>query len=319
MAQPFQDIEFLVCDDCGTDNSMDIVREYQQAHPRGKDIHILRQPRNMGIGAGRNRIIEEARGRYLYFMDSDDEIAPETIELLYENAQKHQAQLVYGSYERIEEFGEEVKRVARCYPPMVFTDDDAFAAYVYQHYNRIEAMIWNILIDIDVYRKNGIRHKLVNYWEDFTFTMDLPTYVSRVVLLPDVTYYYHCRKDSLSNFQKRDYIAKEEILATIHAMDEIKDSSDRLRGKSYFPLRMLKVMMTDFYIVCTILRNKDVTEPAFSKQEIREVMRSPLSLREILQFPQAKWINLMLYCLWKLPPALSVMLMKLFAKARNLI
>ena len=57
LAQTFPSIEFLVLDDCGTDSSMDIVREYQQNHPRGKNIRIVRQPQNGGIGKARNRIV----------------------------------------------------------------------------------------------------------------------------------------------------------------------------------------------------------------------------------------------------------------------
>ena len=38
LAQTFPNIEFLVLDDCGQDGSMNIVREYQKTHPRGKDI-----------------------------------------------------------------------------------------------------------------------------------------------------------------------------------------------------------------------------------------------------------------------------------------
>ena len=113
LAQTFRNIEFLVLDDCGTDSSMDIVREYQNTHFRGKDIHIVHQPQNMGIGAGRNRIVDEAQGKYLYFLDADDIIEPNTIELLYDSARKFDAELVYGSYERIEEYGEEVKRVKK--------------------------------------------------------------------------------------------------------------------------------------------------------------------------------------------------------------
>lgn len=320
LAQTFASIEFIIIDDCGTDSSIAIVQDYQKTHPRGKDIRIVRQPHNMGIGAGRNLIVDQAQGRYVYFMDADDEILPETIALLYDKAQQHKAQLVYASYERIEEYGEEVKRVEKKYPAMQFAADDEFATYAYQKYEVMAAMIWNILIDIDVYRKNCLRHKLVNYWEDFSFTMDLPTYVSRVVLLPDITYHYYCRNGSLSHFQKRDHIAKQEIETTIQVVAEIKEVSDRLREKSYFPQRMIKVMMTDFYIVCTILHDGSIIQPAFSKKEIREVMRSPLTLKEILSFPpKARWISLMLYSFWKLPPTLSVILMRLFARARKLI
>jgi glycosyltransferase involved in cell wall biosynthesis len=49
LAQTFDSIEFLVLDDCGTDSSLDIVREYQRTHPRGKDIRVLYNKRNLII------------------------------------------------------------------------------------------------------------------------------------------------------------------------------------------------------------------------------------------------------------------------------
>ena len=101
LSQTFESIEFLICDDCGTDSSIDIVREYQQTHPRGKDIRIVRQPQNMGLGNGRNRMIAESCGRYIYFMDSDDILAPDAIQLLMEQAIKYDADIVYGSMEKI--------------------------------------------------------------------------------------------------------------------------------------------------------------------------------------------------------------------------
>lgn len=72
LAQTFSSIEILICDDCATDGSVDIIRSYQQTHPRGRDIRILHHSRNMGVGPSRNRLIQEARGHYLFFMDADD-------------------------------------------------------------------------------------------------------------------------------------------------------------------------------------------------------------------------------------------------------
>ena len=318
LAQTFQNIEFLICDDCGTDRSIDIVREYQQTHPRGKDIRIVRQPQNMGIGAGRNRLVDEAQGRYIYFMDADDTIASDTIEILYQAAQQYQAQLVYGSYERIVDIDEETRRKPFQYPAMQFAEEDAFANYVYRKYDGIQAMIWNVLIDINVYRENHLRHQFVNYWEDFTFTMDLPTYVTRVVLLPDVTYSYYCHNGSLSHFQQRDHISKEEIQKTIDAVSRIKANSDRIRHKSYFPRRMYKVMMTDFYIIDTILKQTAVISPSFGNSEIKDIMHSPLTCTEILRFRQARMANMLLFLLGKLPASLMIALVKLLVRIKTL-
>jgi cellulose synthase/poly-beta-1,6-N-acetylglucosamine synthase-like glycosyltransferase len=62
------DFEILVVDDLGPDNSMDIVRELQNSHPRGNNIRILTQPKNMGCWAARNRILEEAQENTCYYL-----------------------------------------------------------------------------------------------------------------------------------------------------------------------------------------------------------------------------------------------------------
>ena len=75
LAQTYPSIEFLLVDDASSDLSVDIVRRFQMNHPRGADIRILSNPKNLGVSSSRNRIIDEAQGDYLYFMDADDLIA----------------------------------------------------------------------------------------------------------------------------------------------------------------------------------------------------------------------------------------------------
>ena len=181
LAQTFQSIEYLICDDCGNDSSIDIVKEYQQNHSRGKDIRIVRQPHNMGIGAARNRMIDESHGRFFYSLDADDIISPDAIELLYNAAIKYSAELVYGSYERLYENEDKRRTVQYPYPFRVFTEPDEYATYAY--HVGVQGMNWNYLISLDIIRNNHLRVTPVGhgYGEDFTFTVDLPTYVTRVV------------------------------------------------------------------------------------------------------------------------------------------
>lgn len=319
LAQTFQNIEFLVLDDCGTDSSMDIVREYQQNHPRGKDIRIVRQPQNGGLGRARNRIIEEACGKYLYHLDADDSIAPDAIELLYQQAIRYDADMVYGSYQRIEQFDDETKKTDACYAPMVFLKENEFADRVYSEYGFLQANTWNFLIKRDIYLKNNIRHKAVNYWEDFSTTIDLPTYVTRVVMLPDVTYFYYCRYGSLSNFKKREHIDKEEILKTLGVMDEVKQNSDRVKSKPYFHKWLYKVMMTHLYMVCAILKERKITTPPFTNREIRDVMRSPLSLMEVMSLNGWRVKNLALYSLGVFPSSISIWMMGIFGNIKKFV
>lgn len=319
LSQTFGSIEFLILDDCGTDKSMDVVREYQQTHPRGKDIHIISQPHNGGLGRARNRIIDMAQGKYLYHLDADDAIAPNSIQLLYDNAMKYDADIVYGSYERIEEFDGKITRKECHYPKLFFMNEYEFADYVYSNYGFLQANTWNFLIRTDIYRKNNIRHKAVNYWEDFSVTIDLPTYITKAVLLPDITYFYYCRYGSLSNFSKRDYIDKSEIVKTIDAMEQVKRSSDRVKPMPYFHKRMYKVMMTHFYMACAILKDKKVIHPSFTNREIRDLMHSPLSMFETLTLKGWRFKNMALFMLGVLPPCVSVLLITWLGKGKHLI
>lgn len=320
LEQTFPNIEFLICDDIGYDQSIDIVREYQHSHPRGKDIRIVHQPRNMGIGNARNRLIDEARGRYLYFMDADDTISPYTIELMARAAKESDAEFVYASYERIEVSDSgKTKSTSYCYPFLKLLDEDEFANFAYLKYDNIQAPVWNILMLVEVLRKNEIRFQPVNYWEDFAVSIDFPTYVTRVVLLPDVTYQYYCRSGSLSHFQKRTVIRKEEIQQTVDLINRLKWSTERIKNESYLPLRTYKVMLTEFYIACTILHEEKKIHPAYTKEELRDIMRSPLGVSEVMRFKQALIPNLFLYLLGILPPSLSVLLMRIVGKRKGLI
>lgn len=317
LTQTFRSIEFLVLDDCGTDKSIDIVYEYQQTHPRGSDIRIVRQPQNMGIGNARNRIIDEAQGHYLFFLDADDTISSNAIQLLYDAAQSCNAQVVYGSHKRIELLEEKEKEALYKYSGMKFSKKDEFASWVYRCYDGIQATSWNILMDLDLLRSCNLRFEPVSYWEDFVFTINLPVYITRAVLLPDITYFYYCRIGSLSNFQKRSHIAKEEIQQTIDAMNLVKGFCCQVKQKPYFHKWLYKVMKTHFYICQTILRNKGIVSPPFTDKEISDVMHSPLNFREILGLRDWRFKNMLLFLIGLLQPSISVWLMSTIGKLKK--
>ena len=319
LAQTFESIEFLVLDDCGTDSSMNIVREYQQQHPRGKDIRIVRQPQNMGIGLGRNRIIDEAQGRYLFFLDADDILPQDAIYVLYKAMMQHHAQIVFGSHEHITDYGEDAQTEMVLYTPMSFDNNEDFCHYAYDKYGNISANVWKYLIDISVYRDNHLRFENINFWEDFALTIDLPTYIDRAVFLSDVTYRYFSRYGTLSNNQERSRIEKDEIVKIAEVIGKLKAQGERIKGKSYYLKRCYKVMMTEFYMVCNILKHRNIIVPSFTARELRDMMRSPLSLSEVMGFSKLNLSNMLFYILGILPSRLSVIVMWGMAKMKHLV
>lgn len=69
LKQTFTDFEFIVIDDCSTDNSWEIIEEYAK---KDKRIVAMKNEKNMHIVYTRNRLLKEARWEYIAFLDSDD-------------------------------------------------------------------------------------------------------------------------------------------------------------------------------------------------------------------------------------------------------
>lgn len=319
LSQSYPYIDILVIDDASDDGSAEIVSQIQVKHPRGKYIRLIQHTQNEGIGETRNHLIAEAKTKYFFFLDADDIITENAIQLLHDAAESNKADLVYGSHEQIDMSTEEHAVSSMIYKHHEFLKPDEYPTFVYRKYEGIQATIWNVLINLEWFRSTGLCFLPINYWEDFALTMDLATYTSKVVLLSDVTYYYYRHTGSLSNAKDLTGFRKDLIKNNISAIDHVKRNSDRIKCKAYFPGRMVKVMMTDFYIVCNILKNKDKIQPSFSKRELRDIMKSPLNFWETISLKNRKFENLFLYMLGVLPPSLSVGIITILGKHKGLI
>lgn len=95
MAQTMDEVEIILVDDHGTDRSMELARAYVEHHNSCKQFRFLETPHNMGPGPARSVGIEEARGEYIGFVDSDDVVVSDFCERLYTVAKDHDADLAY--------------------------------------------------------------------------------------------------------------------------------------------------------------------------------------------------------------------------------
>ena len=87
--QTWKDLEIILVDDCTPDDSMDIARSVLETSSRSNMVTILKHEKNRGLSAARNTGIRQAKGDYLYFLDSDDYLPVNSIELLADAAIRH--------------------------------------------------------------------------------------------------------------------------------------------------------------------------------------------------------------------------------------
>ena len=86
--QSYKNIEIIVLDDASTDATLYLLKQYE-----GR-IQIIENDTNQGQGARRNQGVKLATGKYIYFVDSDDWIEPETIKEAVDQLEKTGADLV---------------------------------------------------------------------------------------------------------------------------------------------------------------------------------------------------------------------------------
>lgn len=94
LEQDFQDFELIAVDDGSTDGSGDLCDRMAAKDQRIRVIH----QKNGGVTAARRRGVEEARGRYIMFVDADDMLLPHAMRVLHAAIEKTQADEVVGCY-----------------------------------------------------------------------------------------------------------------------------------------------------------------------------------------------------------------------------
>ena len=312
--QTYQNIEILAVDDCGTDGSMEIVRQMQAQEANGSKLQIITQPRNGGSGEARNAVIAQARGKYLYFLDSDDYIEPGTIELLVREAEAHDTDAVFASLRKVVYGTTDEIPTLQYTDYMVIKGKDEFAKYLCQDLRwHVAITACNVLFTTDFLRRNDIKF-LASKDEDALFLSDFYSDIESAVILPDVTYNYVMRPGSKMGVNARTTIPVDEIRGRFLTDAIMTERCARLRGRSFYDAHCSRVVKHKFRAVCVALRHRRrFTEP-LTNREIMAEMVHPATFREILAFRRYRLFNLFFYIVSKLPSGLSLGLLYVIGK-----
>ncbi len=105
--QTRQDFKLMIVNDCSTDSSVELVEDYFKNNPR--QYELINLPVNGGLCAGRRYVEENAKTKYLLFVDADDRPLPQYVEKLYDTICSDPSFMAVGCYlEYINIYGERV-------------------------------------------------------------------------------------------------------------------------------------------------------------------------------------------------------------------
>lgn len=109
LAQTIADYEVICVDDCSTDDSMHILKHYEEKYPQ--KVRVFQTPENLKQGGARNLGMKQAKGEWIGFFDSDDFAAEDMYEKLLAKAQATHADVVGCQYQITHE---QSKKPGRC-------------------------------------------------------------------------------------------------------------------------------------------------------------------------------------------------------------
>jgi glycosyltransferase involved in cell wall biosynthesis len=102
LSQTYQNWEMIIVDDASPDNSNDIIEDYCKKDSR---IKLIKLEKNSGPAVARNRAIQEAKGRYISFLDADDLWVPKKLEEQLKFMTNNNLAFTFSSYDIVDESG----------------------------------------------------------------------------------------------------------------------------------------------------------------------------------------------------------------------
>lgn len=209
--QTYADIEIILVDDGSTDGSRVICDKWAEKDSRIKVIHKA----NEGAGLARNTGLDASTGEYVFFIDSDDYIHPDTVKTCVSTARKDGSQLVLYARADIDKNG-------NISPKPILTEK-----YLYRNSEVIEELLKSLythskgfglgvcgkMFKSETIRKSGVKFYSERevFSEDALFLTEFFAFVSSASIVPEHFYLCVQHDDSLSKKLNREYQAFNDV------------------------------------------------------------------------------------------------------------
>ena len=254
--QTYKDLEILIINDGSTDNTLNICNSYNDSR-----IRIISE-KNKGLSLSRNTGIDNAKGEYLYFVDSDDYIEKDTIEYLYDLCIKYNSKISCCRELDIHNYDFNFKNEKEKID--ILSSKDYLIKILFNE-NR-SGTIWNKLIKKDVFDNLRFEDRIIN---DVALVYKLPLKVDKIVYSNQIKYYYLIRSDSIMGKHSH-----------LRAIDQYDASIDRYNNidKVYPNMIENKIGML-LSIVILFNHNTPETDDYINKKECKKLFNKLFRLR----------------------------------------
>ncbi|WP_372518630.1 glycosyltransferase family 2 protein [Candidatus Ruminimicrobiellum ovillum] len=244
--QTFRDIEIIVVNDASTDNSLSVIKEYQQKDNR---IVLINVTDNCGLSNSRNLGIKKAKSPYITFVDSDDWIRKDYIEFLFNNIEKFKCDAFSGSYYVYNNKTSQYE--TRKYSFLTTKHKNNKNLIVLPSIN---CSPWCKIYNKDFLLKNNLFFRLRRR-EDSLFLYDLVIHKARIIYVNEPIYFYRVnRKNSLTS---SNYFILHDV---IFLLKEIRKTlyKENLFGDYFRVFYIYSFIFLSFALICSNIPQKRI-------------------------------------------------------------
>ena len=195
--QTYQNLEIILVDDGSTDSCSKMCDDYAQIDSR---IQVIHQP-NRGLSGARNSGLCESKGKYIIFIDSDDIIASNMIEVLYDAITKNECQVSCCKYRAFVD--DEMMALRNTgvgdYSTHIKNNISALSCIYHSKVKKIEFVVWNKLYLRSLFVENEILYPEKKLNEDMFTTYKLLYFSKQTAIIDQELYFYRKRPGSIMN------------------------------------------------------------------------------------------------------------------------
>ena len=296
--QSYKNLEIIVVNDGTKDNSMKIVEEYLE----DKRIKVINKE-NGGLSSARNLGMEEVTGEYIYFLDGDDWIEKNAIELLIMNSKE--MDIIGGNFFFYNETtGKRIEKNLK-----VEYYKKRLGSYELQ--DDLEIMVCNKLYKVRYLKENNLKfvEKILHEDEEFSIRNYL-IYSPNILYIKENTYNYRINRN---NSIMTEIINRNRLSESVKSLNQICDSfredlNNLLNNFQNFRL-FLKIVMLDIIILKRIGKELDKNSIIYFEIKLQEFLKKNYTkeeknilikeIRKIIIQKESRNINILKKFYWK--------------------
>ncbi|KUJ57880.1 glycosyltransferase [Chryseobacterium aquaticum] len=235
--QKYTNIEVILINDQTPDNSAVISEQFIKENQLS-NWSLINLKENSGLSVVRNEGILRAQGKYIFFVDSDDELYPDSIESLVKKAEETNAEIIMGEVQGIKIPSQEMVDVFPIYTKKDILDGnrEIFSELVNGGF---AVSSWNKLILVDFLKKHNLYFTKGLYAQDSLHTFEMGLYVQKLVFLRKKTYKYYLHQESVIHNRKKIHFDNWITIAQ-------KINSYFLREKDLFRKKLILEYLINF-------------------------------------------------------------------------